>query len=187
MVIPTAAVLGAIQAVGPAILGATAQTLLTKRERFPSLAPGELLQASLQIQALSERGLVPRVSTDPFTGNLVISTESQSEGLFNLLGERFAREALASTPEESAAIFSEREAFIESRRLNPVFPSGADPPVPTVREQVVASLSRSSPQPIAPGVVSNARPNVMVRRLAGPCAGPTTGFARLNCARGGIS
>jgi len=187
MVVPTIVVGGIVQAVGPAILGASATSLLTKRERFPGLAPGEILSAALQTQALSERGLVPRLSTDPFTGNLVISTEDQSAGLFNLLGERFAREALASTPAESAALFREREAFIESRRINPVFPGGVDPPVETVRESVVLALTRESPKEIAPGVVSSARPNVMTRRLGGPCAGVTTGFARLNCARGGIS
>jgi len=187
MVLGTLIVAGTIKAVGPAILGASAQTLLQEADRAPGLTPGELLSAGLQVQALSERGVVPVVSTDPFTGNLVISTEDQTEGLFNLLGERFAREALASTPEESAALFREREAFIESRRINPVFPAGPSPPVETVREQVTLALSRVSPVPIAPGVVSSARPNVTSRRLGGPCAGITTGFARLNCARGGIS
>jgi len=187
MVVATAVVLGTIQAVAPAVLGVTVQTLLTKKERFPGLSPGDILRTAIQTQALSERGLVPRVSTDPFTGNVVISTEDQSAGLFNLLGERFAREALASTPEESAATFAAREAFIESRRVNPFFPTVPDPAVETVRDQVVASLVRESPTQVAPGVVSPSRPQAMTRRLAGPCAGITTGFERLNCARGGIS
>jgi len=187
MVIAAATVGGFIAVVAPSILGATATTLLTPRQRFPKISPGDILRASLATAALSERGLSPVISTDPFTGNLVVSTEDQSAGLFNLLGERFAREALASTPAESAAIFAEREAFIESRRRDPVFPGAVEPPVETVREQVTLALTRASPAPIAPGVVSSVRPNVMPRRLAGPCAGPTTGFARLNCARGGIS
>jgi len=187
MVVPTAVVGGIVELLGPAVLGATATSLLTERTRFPRIAPGDILRAALATQALSEQGLTPRISTDPFTGNLVVSTASQTEGLFNLLGERFAREALASTPAESAAIFSEREAFIEERRRFPVSPSTTDPPVATVREDVVAALSRVSPQPIAPGVVSSARPSTMSRRLGGPCAGVTTGFQRLNCARGGIS
>jgi len=180
-----------VSTLGPAVLGTAVQArggpLPTAFQRAPRISPGDILRASLATQALSERGLSPVISTDPFTGNLVISTEDQSAGLFNLLGERFAREALASTPAESAALFAEREAFIESRRRFPVFPGGTDPPLTEVRETVVASLARESPAPIAPGVVSNARPALNMRRLAGPCAGPTTGFARLNCARGGIS
>lgn len=185
-------VLGAILAgVGAAIVGEGLQArggpLEAPFQRAPGLKPGDILRASLATQALSERGLSPVVSTDPFTGNLVISTADQTANLFNLLGERFAREALASTPAESAEIFRQREAFIESRRQFPVFPGGAAPAVPDVREQVVLALSRESPQPIAPGVVSSRLPNVEPRRLGGPCAGVTTGFQRLNCARGGIS
>lgn len=122
-------VLGAILAgVGAAIVGEGLQArggpLEAPFQRAPGLKPGDILRASLATQALSERGLSPVVSTDPFTGNLVISTADQTANLFNLLGERFAREALASTPAESAEIFRQREAFIESRRQFPVFPGG---------------------------------------------------------------
>lgn len=185
-------VLGAIlAATGAAIIGEGLQArggpLERGFQRAPGLKPGDILRAALATQALSERGLSPVLSTDPFTGNLVISTVDQTASLFDLLGERFAREALASTPEESAEIFRQREEFIESRRQFPVFPGGAVSAVPEVREQVVLALSRESPQPIAPGVVSSRLPNVSPRRLGGPCAGVTTGFQRLNCARGGIS
>lgn len=187
MVIQAAAVGGLIQILAPGVVGATATTLFTKRERFPPIRPGDILRAALATQALSEQGKVPRISTDPFTGNVVVSTENQSGSLFNLLGERFAREALASTPADSAVAFAEREAFIESRRQFPVSPAATGTPVAEVREQVVLALTRESPSVIAPGVVSAARPSTMSRRLGGPCAGVTTGFARLNCARGGIS
>ena len=187
MVVPTAVVGGIVATLGPSVLGTAAGTLFTPRTRFPTIAPGDILRAALATQALSEQGLTPRISTDPFTGNLVVSTANQTEGLFNLLGERFARETLASSPAESAAIFAEREAFIEDRRRFPVSASNVDPPVAEVRENVVSALTRVSPQPIAPGVVSSARPSTMSRRLGGPCAGITTGFQRLNCARGGIS
>lgn len=175
----------------PLVLGESLQArggpLQRPFQRAPGLKPGDILRAALDIQALSEAGKVPRVSTDPFTGNLVVSTEQQIPGLFNLLGERFAREALASTPAESAAIFAAREEFIESRRVLPVFPTGVDPPTDDLRQQVIAPLVRESPAVIAPGVVSSVRPAAMTRRLGGPCAGVTTGFQRLNCARGGIS
>ncbi len=185
-------VLGAvIAAVGPVVLATGVQArggpLQTPFQRAPGISPGDFLKASLAIQALSERGLVPVVTDDPFTGNLVISTQDQSADLFNLLGERFAREALRSTPEENAAIFAARQAFNEARRLNPVFPVGVDPPTTEVRAAIVEDLSRVSPTVIAPGVVSSVRPGATTRRLGGPCAGITTGFQRLNCARGGIS
>jgi len=192
MVLPLGTVLvsGIISGVGPGVLGAG----LTARGgpfdtavRSPRIPVGASLQLAIDIGALSEQGLSPRISTDPFTGNIVLSTKGQEGVLFDILGERFARETLRGTPEESAAIFREREAFIESRRQFPVFPGGAEAPVNQIRANVVADLSRVSPTVIAPGVVSSARPAAMSRRLAGPCAGITTGFERLNCARGGIS
>lgn len=162
--------------------------LAPRTGRAPQLSTADLLRTALQTQALSERGLVPVVSTDPFTGNVVISTSDQSAGLFNLLGERFAREALVSTEEENRQIFIDRQALIEERRRNPVFPTPVEAPVETtVREQVIAPLVRTSPTQIAPGVVSSALPQPTGRRLGGPCAGITTGFARLNCGRGGFS
>lgn len=185
-------VVGAVvAAVGPAILGqavtAPGGPLQLPRVRSPQVSPGNILGLALQTQALSERGLEPVVSTDPFTGDFVLSTADQSNRLFDILGERFAREAFRATAAESEALFREREAFIERRRQFPVFPGGAPPPAQGVRETVVANLTRVSPQPIAPGVVSSALPSNMSRRLAGPCAGNLTGFQRLNCARGGLS
>jgi len=156
----------------------------------PSGELQKLIDAGL---ALAARGLVPVQSVDPFTGNLVLSTEDQQGFLFDILGERFAREALAATPAESAAIFREREAFIESRRANPVFPGTVAPvavdPVDQTRERIVQSLVATSPKLIAPGVVSSrtARSTRPGRRLGGPCAGITTGFQRLSCARGGFT
>ena len=180
-----------VTTLAPAVIATSVQArggpLAPEFQRAPGLKPGDILKTALDIQALSEAGFVPRVSTDPFTGNLIVSTEQQTGGLFNLLGERFAREALAPSPSESAAIFAEREAFIESRRVLPVFPNGVDPPLTELREQVIAPLVRTSPALVAPGVVSSARPQATSRRLGGPCAGVTTGFERLNCARGGIS
>jgi len=143
--------------------------------------------------ALAARGLIPVQSVDPFTGNLVLSTADQDPLLFDILGEKFAREALAPTAAESQAIFQEREAFIESRRVNPVFPTTVAPvaaaPVDQVREQVILSLVATSPKVIAPGVVSSrtAKSTRPGRRLGGPCAGINTGFQRLSCARGGFT
>jgi len=150
----------------------------------PKIKPGEILKVALEIQALSERGLSPVLNTDPFTGGLVLSTTDQSAGLFDLLGERFARQALAGTPEESAAIFLARE---ESFKRTPVTASLV-PESPTVREEVVADLAPITGKLVAPGVVAKRTSGFSVsRRLGGPCAGANTGFSRLTCARGGFS
>lgn len=134
-----------------------------ERQRLPGITPGDILRGALAIQALSERGLVPVASTDPFTGDLVISTQDQSSVLETLLGEKFARETLAATPEELDEVL-------------------------TFRDQVIQSLSTPTARVIAPGVVSRgSRDAATSKRLGGPCAAANTGFSRLNCARGGFA
>jgi len=181
-------VVGAIlTAAIPAVGSVIVQTLLTPRERFPKVQPGDILRQALDIVAIQEKGLTPVLSVDPFTGDSVLSTADQAPILFQLLGERFAREAFRSTPEENAAIFRAREELIERRRQFPVFP-GSIGEQPTARDVVTQALSTTTAKVVAPGVVdrktsSLARP----RRLGGPCAGLNTGFSRLNCARGGFA
>lgn len=134
-----------------------------ERQRLPGITPGDILRGALAIQALSESGKVPVASTDPFTGDLVISTKDQAPVLQTLLGEKFARETLASTPEE-----------VEEVR--------------TFRDEVIDSLSTPTARVIGPGVVSRGgRDAATSRRLGGPCAAANTGFSRLNCARGGFA
>ncbi len=133
------------------------------RDRFPGIKPGDILRAALQIQSLSERGLIPVSSTDPFTGDLVVSTQDQSANLETLLGEKFAREELAPGPEEITEIR-------------------------TARDAVVRSLAMPTARVVAPGVVARRSSDLARRNLiAGPCAAANTGFSRLNCARGGFS
>lgn len=188
---------GILTAIAPVVIGTGFQArggpldVTPRAPRGPT--GGELLRTSLEIQALSEQGLVPRLVANPFTGGTVLATEDQLPILFDLLGERFAREELAGTPEQSAAIFAAREAFIEQRRIFPVFPGAVPPPpiapdpaVMEVRQAVTASLARTSPQAVAPGVVSSAIA-AKPRRLGGPCAGLGSLQQRLNCARGGFT
>lgn len=147
----------------PIALQARGGPLEPERQRFPGIKPGDLLRAALQIQSLSEAGLQPVTSTDPFTGDLVVSTVDQGPVLETLLGEKFARETLAATPEDVAE-------------------------VRTFREQVVASLATPTARVVAPGVVARRTSDLgKSRRLGGPCADANTGFSRLNCARGGFS
>jgi len=179
-------VVGAIiGALAPVVASSTIQAVQANRARQSGKrTPGEFLKLALDIQALSERGLTPILDVDPFTGGLVLSTTDQSASLFNLLGERFAKEALAGTPEESAAGFALREAFIQTA---PGFPTPVQEE-PTVRDQVVAALSTTTAKVVAPGIVAKKSSSlVSTRRLGGPCAGANTGFSRLNCARGGFS
>ncbi len=171
----------------PVVLGATAQNLLTPRERFPKVPPGQILKLALDIQALQEKRLTPVLSIDPFTGATVLSTSDQSSILFDLLGERFAREELRGTPAESAAIFRAREELIESRRQFPVFPGSVGEET-TPRDVVNQALSTTTAKVVAPGVVDRKTGSLArTRRLGGPCAGLNTGFSRINCERGGFA
>lgn len=136
--------------------------LAPRTGRFPGIKPGDLLKAALAIQALSEAGKVPVASTDPFTGDLVVSTADQAPILQTLLGERFAREELRATPAE-----------VEEVR--------------TFRDEVVRSLARPTSRVVAPGVVARRASDVgRPSRLAGPCAGLNTLQSRRDCARGGF-
>ncbi len=174
-----------IGAVAPSIAGATVQSVLANRARQSGkIKPGEFLRLALDIQALSEQGLTPVLSTDPFTGDTVLFTEDQFPVVFDVLGTKFATQALAGTPEESAAIFRAREEFINQA------PGVASivPETPTVREQVVLGLAPVTAKVVAPGVVVKKSSGLSVsKRLGGPCAGANTGFSRLTCARGGFS
>jgi len=181
-------VVGAIlTAAIPAVGSVIVQNLLTRRERFPLVAPGDILRRALDIVAIQEKGLTPVVSIDPFTGASVLSTADQAPVLFEILGESFAREFLRGTPEESAAIFRAREELIESRRQFPVFP-GEIGEAPTARDAVTQALSTTTAKVVAPGVVDRKTSSLArSRRLGGPCAAANTGFSRLNCARGGFA
>lgn len=174
-----------VAALAPVLLETVVTAELSNRAlKSPKIRPGEFLGLALQIQALSESGLSPVISADPFTGDTVLSTTDQLPGLFNLLGEKFAREALAPSPEEISSIGLAREQFIESAPGASV----AVPTVPTVREEVVAALAPSTARLVAPGVVAKKTSGTaMSSRLGGPCAAANTGFSRLNCARGGFA
>jgi len=147
----------------PIVLQAPGGPLAPAREGFPRISPGDILRAALGIQALSERGLVPVASFDPFSGDLVVSTQDQSGVLTDILGSKFASEALAPTQQEIAEIG-------------------------TLRDEVVNRLAMPTARRVGPGVVvRRSRDFARTRRLGGPCAAANTGFSRLNCARGGFS
>ena len=164
------------------------QAAAAAAERIGKIPPGDFLKAALDIQALSEGGLQPRISSDPFTGGLVVSTVDQERVLLGILEDREAREILAPFPEEITQIRELRDLVIEAGRR-----------VPTsdlrLRQQVsaVPVSNRVTARLIGPGIVGRGnRPSsqasaLRANRLSGPCAGPTTGFRRLTCQRGGIA
>lgn len=182
-------VVGAVLAFAiPAVAQFILQTELARSQRnVVRLLPGSLVESVRAIQQIQSQGRVPVSTINPFTGGIAISAADQSADLFNLLGERFARDTLRETAAESAAIFTATQELIEARRTTPVFPQTLSPD-PTEREVVVEALSRSVATLVAPGVVERKTSRLATpRRLGGPCAGANTGFSRLNCARGGFA
>ncbi len=177
----------------PVLVGAIApvlaETVITaelssRATKSPKIKPGDLLRLALDIQALSEQGLQPVISTDPFTGDTVLSTANQSDVLLDILGSKFASEAFAGTPADTAAILQARTEQIETRRIT----AAIKPDTPTLRDEVVAALTTTTAKVVAPGIVERKSSSLTsTSRLGGPCAAANTGFSRLNCARGGFS
>lgn len=185
-------VLGVLGAIGAAVgieaLQAQGGPLERERVRSPQVQPGDILALALQAQALSERGLTPVISTDPFTGNQVISTSDQSDILETLLGEKFAREALAPSQAELDALAQARfqELVVDPPRVS--FARAAAPVPSSMRDQIVGDLATSTARVVAPGVVVRRASDVgLSKRLGGPCAAANTGFTRLRCGRGGFT
>lgn len=170
-------------------LGARGGPLEPPGQRAPRAPPGQVLSLALQIQELSERGLQPVTSIDPFTGATVISTADQERHLFGILEDRAARELLAPTPGEIAEIRELRDIAIEA---------GRNVGTSDVRlQELVANVpeaTRVTARLVAPGVVGRGNvpsftssADAMRRRLSGPCAGPQTGISRLRCAQGAFT
>lgn len=174
-----------VAAAVPVLLETVVTAELNNAATKPSkVKPGEFLKLALNIQALSESGLVPVLSVDPFSGDTVLSTSDQAAGLFDLLGTKFAREFLAPTPAEIEEIRVARDASIALGQGPSVQPVTA----PTLRDEVVQALAPSTGRVVAPGVVAKKSSGLAVStRLGGPCAAANTGFSRLNCARGGFA
>ncbi len=191
MVIPI--IVGGIFAVAPAapaigtgiiVQGATTRRVAGEFRR----RPGDVLQQSLEIQALSEAGLEPVVSRDPFTGDVVLSTADQSRFLFDILEEREIQRQL----EPSAAAISRTRDLRDI-----VIQEGRAKGTSRLRlQQLVSSVptsTRVTARLVGPGAVG--RGNVpsrqaesrRIRERAGPCAGPQTGLSRLRCAQGAFT
>ncbi len=166
---------GIVKAVAPAILGTSLQVEVQK-QRFPGLKPGDLLRAALDIQALSESGLTPRASTDPFTGDLVVSTEDQSATLTGILADREVRRQIVELGEEVGG-----EAALQRARLAQQIRESA-------RDLVPGTLGATARR-VAPGVVvrGELRPGLPGRPLSGPCAGGISTLEQIRCNVGGFA
>jgi len=146
------------------------------------IKPGDILGAALQIQALSESGLVPVASTDPFTGNLVVSTADQAGNLLGILADRADRLEFPFTAEDEGALLAARDRFIDRAAA-------------TARP--ISALTQVSPPAFSNRVTARPAPGGGVERgfvpsastfppsrLSSPCAGAQTQISRLRC--GGV-
>jgi len=149
---------GLTQGVSALVLGSA---ISPKAGRAPKITPGALLQAALEIQALSEAGQVPRFTADPFTGNFVVSTEDQAGVLESILADRALRDLLAPTPEETLAVQRTRQ---------------------TVLALVPGTIGATARQ-VAPGVVVRGQ----LRPLSGPCAAGSSTLDQIRCNLGGFA
>ncbi len=171
---------------GASALGEGVGAGLRPSSDSPPFKTGDIFKAAMLIQGLSERGLVPVASTDPFTGNLVISTENQADVLFGILSDRAARLEFPFTEEDEGALFAARERFID-RAAATARPTSAltqtSPPAfsnrVTARPAPAGGVSRGGVPSRSAAVTLG--PGNGVMRLSSPCAGPQTGISRLRC------
>jgi len=178
--------LGAIFPVlGASALGEGVTAGLQPSSESRPIRPGEILKAALAIQALSEAGKVPVASTDPFTGNLVVSTADQEGVLLGILSERADRLDFPFTQEDEGALFAARERFIDRAA------AASRPTSALTQVSAPAFSNRVTARPAAGGGVerggipsSSAAAPSAISRLSTPCAGPQTGISRLRC--GGV-
>lgn len=152
------AITGLTTGVASLVVGSAIQP---KGDRAPKITPGSLLRAALEIQALSEAGKVPRVTNDPFTGNIVISTQDQAGVLSSILADRELRNLLAPTPEESLAAQQTRESVLA----------------------LVPGTIGATARQVAPGVVMRGR----LSPLSGPCAAGSSTFDEIRCNLGAFA
>jgi len=152
--------------VGAAILGSGLQLEINRsqKQRLPGIKPGDLLRAALDIQSLSEEGLQPRATTDPFTGNLVISTADQEANLQGILADQRLRELLAPTPEETETSARNRLVVLS----------------------LIPGTRGATGRQIAPGIVRRGEPTPG-RQTSGPCAGGLSRLSQIRCNVGGFA
>ncbi len=79
--------------------------LFSSRIRFPQLSPGDIARAALA----AGEGFA--ISSDPFFGDVVISTPDQADHLTELVRESAIRRVLAE--QDTSRLFLERRAFME--------------------------------------------------------------------------
>jgi len=162
---------GIVKAAAPAIIGTAVQVEAT-RSRFPGIKPGDFLKAALDIQGLSERGLTPRITTDPFTGDFVISTEDQSGVLTQILADREISRQITTLGEEVGGAVELQRAALQQQ----------------VRAVVPGTIGATA-RAVSPGVVvrGELRPGLPGRPLSGPCAGGQSTLEQIRCNERGFA
>jgi len=162
---------GIVKAAAPAIIGSAVQVEAT-RSRFPGIKPGDFLKAALDIQALSESGKTPRITTDPFTGDFVISTEDQSGVLTQILADREINRQIVALGEEVGGEVELQRAALQQQ----------------VRAVVPGTIGATA-RMVASGTVvrGELRPGLPGRPLSGPCAGGQSKLEQIRCNVGGFA
>lgn len=125
--------------VAPVAAGLFAQL---SQQRFPRLSPGEIGQAVDLRRGLEARGLDAVFTTDPFTGNLAVSTADQARFLPDLLFEALKRDVLTPPPQLIDLIRRRRDLTIAR----------------------AAAASGAPPLPAPPGTSQFIRPPETLRR-----------------------
>jgi hypothetical protein len=110
-------ILGALVPAVAVLPGVAGLVALETRPRFPQLGIPEIASALASADKLRRRGLEPRISTDPFTGNVAVSTLDQAPILEQLLFESAVRSV---PPPDPAPLRAAREALITGLRESAV-------------------------------------------------------------------
>jgi hypothetical protein len=134
--------------VAPILAGIAAEVF---RVHFPTINIFDLARAATFKRKIAARGLEGRVTTDPFTGNLALSTEDQKPILNQLLFEAAIR---AQPSQPTSTTFAARQELIqglaESAPARGFFASSADIPA-TLRGGVFRATADSPIQFVQTG------------------------------------
>jgi ribosomal protein L19 len=163
----------------PPLLGLQAY-LANRAEKLPKIKPGDLVKVAVQIKEIQTRGGIPRITTDPYTGNVLIYEASQDP--FAIRETQVQREAATPGPDYANQIYQLRQQLIEALAR----PKVSSPTATPRRADIpVSAQQRATRRFVGAGRVSKGN-LVSDQMLAGPCAGVVSGLQKIRCNRGGF-
>lgn len=113
----TATIPFAIGIVGP-LIPILALTIQATRPRFPQIKPSQLGETLAIAEDLRRRGLEPVISTDPFTGNVLVGSADQP--LQQLALEAAIRSSGQPTQSEVDELFELRQQLIQAKKATAI-------------------------------------------------------------------